>query len=317
MGFIGEMGAMSLELRYLAHLLPSSANETERLFWLGVVEHLRAQLRQPSHKPLYPLTYEPNSPVKRISSLANDAQHFFGYLVRSSLQTAGRDAEALKLFESALAGAQEHHLLVEHKNSSGGVHRVTVEDVNFVTRQSEGVMKVGACQLASTLALAGRRDLAEGLAETCWLLHSYSNNGNSSQSLRLHRLPASEVPLNQVADGHFNRRGLLGPDLAESYFTLWRLTKKGVWRERAWALLQAINETARVGAGFSELTELTGKWSEHTDYQPAEFLGATLKYLYLTFADFSQLPLDKWVFNAAGQPLPVCGTSTFYPKCDV
>lgn len=36
------------------------------------------------------------------------------------------------------------------------------------------------------------------------------------------------------------------------------------------------------------------------------FLSATLKYLYLTFADKNVLSLDKWVFNAVGHPLPVC-----------
>lgn len=62
--------------------------------------------------------------------------------------------------------------------------------------------------------------------------------------------------------------------------------------------------------------------------QPAAFLGATLKYLYLTQLDKPKkkksggggggsekdlpqqqqqqyLPLEEWVFNSAGQPLPI------------
>lgn len=350
MGFIGEMGAMSLELRYLAALFPSAKQE-DRHFWLSVVEHLRAQLRKASPSALYGLTMEPTSKQFRVASLANDAQHFFGYLVRSYLQTAGGDAEALPLFTAAVAGAVQHRLIVEHNVTGSGSeleYPVTVEDVDYVAREGDGVMKVGACQLASTLALAGMRKLAEALAETCWLQHSYtpssgnSSGGNSSNgssnssngngntssgnsSLRLHRLPAAEVKLNRSREAgrKLEQRGVLSAELAESYFTLWRLTKKEVWRSRAWALVQAINGTARVGGGFSELAyglNAAGAKEEkmlHTDYQPPEFLGATLKYLYLTFADFAQLPLEKWVFNAAGQPLPVCGTSTSaYPKCD-
>ncbi len=44
------------------------------------------------------------------------------------------------------------------------------------------------------------------------------------------------------------------------------------------------------------------------------FLSATFKYLYLTqVEDESVVPLDKWVFNAAGHPLPICGQHPFYP----
>ena len=35
------------------------------------------------------------------------------------------------------------------------------------------------------------------------------------------------------------------------------------------------------------------------------FLGETLKYLYLLFADRHEVDLDKWVFNTEGHPLPI------------
>ena len=50
------------------------------------------------------------------------------------------------------------------------------------------------------------------------------------------------------------------------------------------------------------------------------FLSATLKYLYLTFAPIDVLPLNKWVFNSVGHPLPICGhhPEAVYPtkQCD-
>ena len=39
------------------------------------------------------------------------------------------------------------------------------------------------------------------------------------------------------------------------------------------------------------------------DLQDYHFLSETLKYLYLLTSD--NVPLDKWVFNTAGHPLPV------------
>lgn len=37
------------------------------------------------------------------------------------------------------------------------------------------------------------------------------------------------------------------------------------------------------------------------------FLGETLKYLYLLFADSSVIPLDKFVFNTEAHPFPING----------
>lgn len=39
--------------------------------------------------------------------------------------------------------------------------------------------------------------------------------------------------------------------------------------------------------------------------QPSYFIGATLKYLYLTFSEEEVAPLEQWTFNALGQPLPI------------
>lgn len=69
---------------------------------------------------------------------------------------------------------------------------------------------------------------------------------------------------------------------------------------------------------FSELRDVhtvSRDSRSRADAQHAYFLGATLKYLYLTFTPDTFLPLDQWMFNWAGQPLPVCGKSAAYPKC--
>lgn len=35
------------------------------------------------------------------------------------------------------------------------------------------------------------------------------------------------------------------------------------------------------------------------------FLAETLKYLYLLFSEEDLIPLERWVFNTEGHPLPV------------
>jgi mannosyl-oligosaccharide alpha-1,2-mannosidase len=44
---------------------------------------------------------------------------------------------------------------------------------------------------------------------------------------------------------------------------------------------------------------------EQDDVQQSFFLAETLKYLYLTFADPSEIPLDQWVFNTEAHPFPI------------
>ena len=41
--------------------------------------------------------------------------------------------------------------------------------------------------------------------------------------------------------------------------------------------------------------------------QQSYFMAETLKYLYLLFSEDTDLPLDQWVFNTEGHPLPVLG----------
>lgn len=113
----------------------------------------------------------------------------------------------------------------------------------------------------------------------------------------------STVPPLITEEGSF-----LGPELAESYFLLYRRTGDPRYREWAWSYAQALHRYARSpNGGFSQIASTKRELPPpRTNYQPPHLMAATLKYLYLTFVDKEQqLPLDQWVFNEAGQPLPV------------
>jgi mannosyl-oligosaccharide alpha-1,2-mannosidase len=111
-----------------------------------------------------------------------------------------------------------------------------------------------------------------------------------------------------------SRAFALNPQLAESYFVLYRLTKEEKYREYAWDLARAIHKHCRTKNGYAQVRDVMEMPTKKEDSQPPVFLSATLKYLYLTFAADDLLPLDQWVFNADGQPLPVCEA---YPECAV
>ena len=96
---------------------------------------------------------------------------------------------------------------------------------------------------------------------------------------------------------------------------LWRLTRDPKYREYAWQLAQAIEKHCKTeSGGYAWIENVDAIPTIKSDYQPPHFLSATLKYLYLTFTSDEVLPLDQWVFNSKGHPLPICGNNTAYPK---
>ena len=104
-------------------------------------------------------------------------------------------------------------------------------------------------------------------------------------------------------------------ELAESYFTLWRLTKDEIYREYAWELAQSIHRHSRLPTGtYSDIKNVQHDPTEKANYANHQFLSSTFKFLYLTFVDDTEMPLDKWFFTSAGHPLPICGKHDQYPE---
>ncbi|KAI0278976.1 glycoside hydrolase [Russula brevipes] len=99
---------------------------------------------------------------------------------------------------------------------------------------------------------------------------------------------------------------LLRPETVESFYLLWRTTGDVVWRERGWAVFEAISNVTRVeGGGFASIENVYHRVVRKLDQMPSWFLAETLKYLFLLFTDDNLLPLDRWVFNTEAHPLPV------------
>ncbi len=98
------------------------------------------------------------------------------------------------------------------------------------------------------------------------------------------------------------RNFALRPELAESYFYLWRMTHDRVYKKWAWELVEALDKYCRTENGFSGLRDVTVTDSIKDDIQPSYFLAETLKYLYLIFSDDDVISLDEYVFNTEGHP---------------
>lgn len=97
----------------------------------------------------------------------------------------------------------------------------------------------------------------------------------------------------------------LRPEFIESTYFLYKATGDHYYLQAAKKVLQALQRHARVPCGFAAVNDLrTGK---HEDRMDSFVLSETLKYLFLIFADPSELilDLDAFVFTTEAHLLPL------------
>lgn len=96
---------------------------------------------------------------------------------------------------------------------------------------------------------------------------------------------------------------LLRPEVAESYFYLWRLTKDVKYREWAWEIVLALEKHCRTESGYTGLSDVYQSVNTPKDnVMQSFFIAELLKYLFLIFSEDDVLPLDKYVFNTEAHP---------------
>lgn len=103
----------------------------------------------------------------------------------------------------------------------------------------------------------------------------------------------------------------LNPELIESFYFLWKITNSDRWRNRGWAIFEAIERYSRTKQGYTSLLNIEQVPPLMKDEMPSYFLGETFKYFYLLFREDEPLALNSWVFNSRGHPLPVFGWSSW------
>ena len=69
---------------------------------------------------------------------------------------------------------------------------------------------------------------------------------------------------------------------------------------------QGIEKYCKVSGGYTTISNVRNPLDTRPkDMMESFFLGETLKYLYLLFADHQEIDLDQWVFNTEAHPLPI------------
>ncbi|KAH9921692.1 seven-hairpin glycosidase [Epithele typhae] len=178
---------------------------------------------------------------------------------------------------------------------------------------------------------------AEGLATSCWLTYADMPSGlgpeiaqmdkhsrpwldaveewhaagesgpmpGLSEKVPMQLARSSKAPLEPWDYAIRRPEYFLRPETIESLYIMWRVTGDPVWRERGWAIYEAIEEQCRTPVGYASLETVATNPGKKIDDQPSYFLAETLKYLYLLFVNDDPVPLDKFVFNTEAHPFPI------------
>lgn len=112
-----------------------------------------------------------------------------------------------------------------------------------------------------------------------------------------------------IRDPSYNLR----PEVIESYYYAYRVTKDQKYRDWAWNAWQAIDGTARLSRGYNFLgnVDVPGGRVNIGDNQESYFFSETLKYLYLIFSEDAEWQVagpgedNEWVYSTEGHPLKV------------
>ncbi|EFX01204.1 class 1 alpha-mannosidase [Grosmannia clavigera kw1407] len=118
---------------------------------------------------------------------------------------------------------------------------------------------------------------------------------------------------------------MLRPEAIESVFVMWRLTGDTAWQDKAWHMFQSIARyTSTAGAVSADdpngsgahpvaaagILDVTQAFQPPPmDKMESFWMGETLKYFYLVFAEWDLASLDEWVFNTEAHPFRRAGTT--------
>lgn len=95
----------------------------------------------------------------------------------------------------------------------------------------------------------------------------------------------------------------LRPELIESIYTLFRITKDPLYLYMGRDILFSLNNITRVKCGFTNIGNVLEK--NQIDKMESFFLAETLKYLYLLFDTDNFVNRNKFTFNTEGHILPL------------
>lgn len=232
------------------------------------------------------------APQSQTISFGAEGDSYYEYLIKAFYQSNRKDTDAKEMYDKSITGAK--HLLV--KTSAADHTYLSDYPASGASMQHLACFAGGMIAYGAKDSLDQKGDLKLGadITETCHL--SYHN---SASHIGGERFSTFSKNIKLASPAYY----ILRPEVVESFFYLWRITKEQKYRDYAWEAAQALEEHCKSNFGYSGLRNADQRTPQKDDLQRSFFLAETLKYLYLIFSDDDLISLDEFVFNTEAHPL--------------
>ena len=306
---LAEWGTLSLEFNQLAHVTNSDSFSQP----IKRIAQLVSELD--NNDGLFPVhvdasrvknkrTPQPGVQVHNFQfyTLGAMGDSFYEYLLKSWIQSGRQDEQSRQLYLNSVAGIRNKLVQTSEQNKLTYLADLQYGKLNHK-------MDHLACFAGGMLALGGHAmdrhediQLGASLTTTC---HESYDRTTTKLGPEAFRFSSSSEAVAAAGEKHY----ILRPEVIESYFILWRITKDSKYRKWGWDFAIALEKYCRIASGgYSGIRDVYASVPTHDNVQQSFFLAETLKYLYLLFSDDQFFSLDHWVFNTEAHPLPIGGT---------
>lgn len=231
---------------------------------------------------------------------------FYEYLLKAWLQSGRRDSDARRMYDEATNAI--YNSLVQTSTRSKLTYLAEMK-----YDRTEHKMDHLACFAGGLFALGSASDparaqkgsedkfmtLGKGIGNTCHESYIRTATSIGPESFRF------TDQVEAVAARTNEKYYILRPEVVESWFYLWRITKDNKYRDWAWDTVQSLERHCRLHHGYSGIKNVYDVNSPKDDVQQSFLFAELFKYLFLIFSDDETIHLDRWVFNTEAHPLPV------------
>jgi len=230
---------------------------------------------------------------------------YYEYLLKQWIQT-GKTIDYLKQdYNDSIDGVVKK---LTRRTAPGGL--LFIGEILSGGKDFKPKMDELVCFLAGSLALGHHHglprahlELGQELATTCYLTFARQPTHLAPEISYFNTDPESTKDFFvKPNDAHY----LLRPETVESLWYLYYFSGNKTYQDWGWKIFQGIETYCKVSGGYTTISNVRNPLDTRPrDMMESFFLGETLKYLYLLFADRHEISLDRWVFNTEAHPLPV------------
>lgn len=302
--YVSETGSLQLEWGYLSYI---TGDMKYHQYTKGVYEELFS--RQTKMSGLWPnkLYVHDKTSMEGLHTLGSMGDSFYEYLLKYWIFTGKDDEIAGDRWSTTLQGIMKWLVHTSKKGhtflgAAESEHDVRVglynTGMDHLACFSGGLF--GLSSVHSNYMSEQALQLGINVTTTCQLTYSFTDTKIGPDRFYFSKTQGELIGLSRT-----DKRSQMRPEVAESIFVMWRVTKDERWRVYGWEMLQAMDRHYRTPYGYSGIYDVYNVRSKKDDIMQSFFLAETLKYLYLLFSDDSLLPLDQYVFNTEAHPMPI------------